>query len=207
MFFVRRMQESLHVVVSDDDGDDDDTNDTEVKNTTLTTTTTTSRPRAHHWGRYRYTSHREGEVFRNYSIRATKVVSLKDVDLYGNRNNGNTTTDRPTQEYRPNSVEVECRMRVPGDGTSDDFWKADRPDNRVYIVRKSLTYKFHADPPPPPPDAFTSVSSASSMSDTGDGKDDAAARGANTAGAGPKPAGIHIIQSMIVAGVAAATRQ
>lgn len=200
------MQESLNVVVLDDDGDDDDTNDAEVKNTTITTTTTTTRPRVHHWGRYRYTSHREGEVFRKYSIRATKVVLMKDVDLYRNVDSGNTTTDRPAQEYRPNSVDIECRMRVPGDGTSDNFWKPDRPDNRVYIVRKTLTYKFHADPPPPP-DAFTSVSSASSMSDTNDGKDNAAAQGTNTAGGGPKPAGIHIIQSMIVAGVAAATRQ
>ncbi|VVC28591.1 Immunoglobulin-like fold [Cinara cedri] len=199
-------QQFVSVLVLEDDGDDDETNDEEVKNVTTTTTTTTPRPRVHHWNRYR--SYREGEVFRNYSIRASKVVSLKDVEQYGLDEN-NRTTERPA-DYRPYTIDVECRLKMPGDDTADGFWKSGRPDNLYYSVRKSVAYKYRADPPPPPPDAFTSVSSASSVADADDvinnGKDAAVSRGSN-AGSGPQPAGIHFIQSMIVAGVAAAARQ
>uniref|UniRef100_A0A2S2P115 Uncharacterized protein n=1 Tax=Schizaphis graminum TaxID=13262 RepID=A0A2S2P115_SCHGA len=158
--------DSVTSVVTEDDGDDDETNDgiapqtsnatmTPSTTTTTTTTTTTAKPKSVYrnsrWGRSDY---------KKYAVRATSVVSLKDAEEYRN--------SKPNQHHRRrNTVDVECRLRVPGDGAGNGHWKADRPADRYYAARKSVAYKYRNDLPPPG-DAFAAVSSASSVADDDD---------------------------------------
>ncbi|XP_026812164.1 uncharacterized protein LOC113553179 [Rhopalosiphum maidis] len=161
--------DSVTSVVTEDDGDDDETNDgvasqtsnatmTPSTTTTTTTTTTTAKPKSVYRNN-RYRGRADGE-YKKYAVRATSVVSLKDAEEYRN--------GKPNQHHRRrNTVDVECRLRVPGDGAGDGHWKADRPADRYYAVRKSVTYKYRNDLPPPG-DAFAAVSSASSVAEEGD---------------------------------------
>lgn len=149
------------MVVTEDDGDDDETNDGAKANgtaigTTTTTTTTTVKPKVTYRNRYRI--NRGEEVYRTYAVRADKVVSLKDAEEYRAAQN--------KHQRRRNTVEVECRLRVPGDGAGHGHWKADRPADHYYGARRSVAYKYRADPPPS--DAFAAVSSASSVADDDD---------------------------------------
>lgn len=163
MFRVRRLQDSVTVVVTEDDGDDDETNDGGGGNngtvtSTTTTTTTTARPKLTYRNRYRM-NRGGGEEYKTYAVRADKVVSLKTVEEY--------RAVHGKHQRRRNTVEVECRLRVPGDGAGHGHWKADRPADHYYGVRKSVAYKYRGDQSPS--DAFAAVSSASSVSDDHDG--------------------------------------
>lgn len=196
-FAINRMLDQVTMVVTDDDGDDDENNDDKNNGTTtaVPVTTTTVKPKM--WNRYR--SVRDDDVqYKTYAVRANRVVSLKDAEEYrGTAQN---------KQRRRNTVDVECRLRVPGDGAGNGYWKADRPANRYYGARKSVSYKYRADPPPAN-DAFAAVSSASSVSED-DGKDDAgedagavAEEGNGGAAVGRSPAFIFV-QTTIFACIA-----
>ncbi|CAI6365408.1 unnamed protein product [Macrosiphum euphorbiae] len=156
--------DSVTSVVTEDDGDNDETNDgattttSTTTSTTTTTTTTTAKPKAF---RNRFRGNRAGEdEYKKYAVSATSVVSLKDAEEYRN--------SKPHQhQRRRNTVDVECRLRVPGDGAGNGHWKADRTADLYYSVRKSVAYKYRNDLPPPG-DAFAAVSSASSVADDDD---------------------------------------
>lgn len=154
------MLDEVTMVVTEDDGDDDENNDDKSNGTTTAVpVTTTVKPKM--WNRYR--SIRDDDVqYKTYAVRANRVVSLKDAEEY--------RSTAQNKQRRRNTVEVECRLRVPGDGAGNGYWKSDRPANRYYGARKSVSYKYRADPPPAN-DAFAAVSSASSLSED-DGKND-----------------------------------
>lgn len=194
------MLDSVTMVVTEDDGDDDENNDDGNNGTTTAVPiTTTAKPKM--WNRYR--SNRDDNVqYKTYAVRANRVVLLKDTEEYrGTAQN---------KHRRRNTVDVECRLRVPGDGAVNGYWKADRPANRYYSARRSVSYKYRADPPAPPNDAFAAVSSASSIAeddgrddDNDDDDDDAVGRERNNGGAaaGAHPAFVFV-QTMIFAGIA-----
>lgn len=205
-----RPLDSVTSVVTEDDGDDDETNDgvqttnnaTMTPSTTTpttTTTTTTAKPKSvYRNNRYRG-GNRDGE-YKKYAVRATSVVSLKDAEEYRNR--------KPNQRHRRrNTVDVECRLRVPGDGAGDGYWKADRPPGRYYAVRKSVAYKYRNDVPPPG-DAFAAISSASSVADD-DNDDDSdnygGDRGVNGAPNGQDADGQDDAESAATSATAAAS--
>lgn len=162
-------------VITEDDGDNDETNDgattttSTTTSTTTTTTTTTAKPKAF---RNRFRGNRPGEdEYKKYAISATSVVSLKDAEEYRN--------SKPHQhQRRRNTVEVECQLRVPGDGAGNGHWKANRTADLYYSVRKSVAYKYHNDLPPPG-DAFAAVSSASSVADDDDNDADTYGNGSD----------------------------
>lgn len=202
------MQDNVTMTVTDDDGDDDESNDgTENSmggsSSTTTTTTTTARPKVTYRNRFR--ANRVEEEYKKYAVRADKVVSLKDAEEL-----------HDGKQRRRNTVEVECKLRVPGDGASKGRWKANRPANQYYTAHKSVAYKYRADQQTAAGDAFAAVSSASSVADDdgdghrdgdhgdGDGDDDDANHGSRSQRASV------FVQSAIVVGaatVAAATLQ
>ncbi|XP_025200975.1 uncharacterized protein LOC112598661 [Melanaphis sacchari] len=172
--------DSVTSVVTVDDGDDDESNDgsanatmTSSTTTTTTTTTTTAKPKlANRNKRYRGNWGGDGDgEYKKYAVRATSVVSLKDAEEYRN--------SKPHNQHnrRRNTVDVECRLRVPGDGAGNGHWKADRPAGRYYAARKSVAYKYRNDLPPLG-DTMAAVSSASSMAEDEDGGGDRRVDGA-----------------------------
>ncbi|XP_050053752.1 uncharacterized protein LOC114133081 [Aphis gossypii] len=200
--------DSVTSVVTEDDGDDDETNDgvqaannatmtPSTTTATTTTTTTTAKPKSVYRNN-RYRSGNRDAEYKKYAVRATSVVSLKDAEEYRNR--------KPNQHHRRrNTVDVECRLRVPGDGAGDGYWKADRPPGRYYAVRKSVAYKYRNDVPPPG-DPFAAVSSASSVADDDDDSDSYGAdRGANGASNGQDADGQDDAESAATSATAAAS--
>ncbi|XP_025404839.1 uncharacterized protein LOC112679305 [Sipha flava] len=181
------MQDNVTVVVMEDDGDDDESNDGDSSSTT-TTTTTTVRPKVTYRNRFR--ANRGEEVYRKYAVRANKVVSLRDAEeLHGGK------------QRRRNAVDVECRLRVPGEGTGHGRWKADR----FYGAHKSVSYKYRGDQQTATGDAFAAVSSASSVADDDsgrrDGKDDGDVHGDANRGGRSQHASAFV-RSAIVFGAA-----
>lgn len=200
----------MTMVVTEDDGDDDETNDGVKANggyngtamagtTTTTTTTTTVKPKVTYRNRYRI--NRGDEVYKTYAVRADKVVSLKDAEEYHR-------AGQNKHQRRRNTVEVECRLRVPGDGAGHGHWKADRPADHYYGVRKSVAYKYRADPPPS--DAFAAVSSASSVAEDDDGggvdddddDDDGMASDADNGVGAARPTTFIFVRSVLAVSVA-----
>lgn len=157
------MQDDVTVSVTEDDGNDDDDGTVEVTTTTTSTTTTTAKPKTTYRNRYRGGSGGGGDgdntAFKKYAVRAVKVVPLKAVEEHRLKQ----------QRRRTGVVEVECRLRVPGDGTGGGRWEADRPADRYYGVRKSVAYKYRGggggQQPSSSGDAYAAVSSASSADD------------------------------------------
>lgn len=175
------MQDSVSVSVTEDDGDDDENNDdlgeaasgngTDVT-TTTTTTTTTPRPKMY---RNRFRGGAE-MTFKRYAVRASKVVSLVDAEKYRAKQADN-------RRRRVGAVDVECRLRVPGDGTGGGRWKADRPADHYYGAHRSVAYKYRGAEQQPSGDAFAAVSSASSVDD--DAANDAPDQDADSGAATP----------------------